>query len=57
MDYDSLDANGVEVTIGHDGKLWVHVDGVCRLRIGRIGRLTLEIPPQLPKQVYPRGGK
>jgi Lon protease-like protein len=33
---DMLDAEVVEVTLDQFGKLWVNVDGVCRLRIGKI---------------------
>jgi Lon protease-like protein len=33
---DQLDAETVEVKVDQFGKLWVNVDGICRLRIGKI---------------------
>ena len=33
---DMLDAESVEVLLDDTGKLWVNVDGACRLRIGSI---------------------
>lgn len=39
---DILQAIDVDIQISPDGKrLWVNVDGICALRVGRIDRLTL----------------
>ena len=37
---DMLDAEKVEVLLDDTGKLWVNVDGACRLRIGAIKHLA-----------------
>lgn len=33
---DIQDVDTVEIFIDHAGKLWINVDGRCRLRIGKI---------------------
>ncbi len=41
---DILDAEGVEVIVSDDKKLWVNVDGQCLLRIGHCTNITMDDP-------------
>lgn len=39
---DVAQASDVEILIDHSGKkMWVNVDGICALRVGRIDRISL----------------
>lgn len=38
---DLTEAETVEVLVIHD-KLWINVDGVCRLRIGKVKELAVQ---------------
>lgn len=35
-------AEGLQVQVGSDNKVWVNVDGVCVLRIGHVETLDLD---------------
>lgn len=39
---DLIDAEVVEVLIDSTGKLWVNVDGLCKLRIGHADSIKVE---------------
>ena len=41
---DIQNAEFVELTVDDKGKLWVNVDGICRLRINCVHRLTIDTP-------------
>ena len=40
---DLFDGGVVEIEIDSNGKLWVNVDGRCRLRIGRVGQVSVQV--------------
>lgn len=39
--FDVLDATDVEFQVDSEGKVWVNVDGVCRVRIGKAANVTI----------------
>lgn len=49
---DLLDARIVEVEMDSTGKLWVNVDGVCRLRIGHVQNIKIELPDGLRHSLH-----
>lgn len=41
---DRLDAEVLELQVDETGKVWVNVDGICVLRIGRVKTVYIDDP-------------
>lgn len=41
---DIRDVKSVEILVDQFGKIWVNVDGACKLRIGRAEIVTIDDP-------------
>lgn len=58
---DMLDAGTVEIEIDETGKMWINVDGRCRLRIGAAETIIIDhrslTDPILPRRAGIRNGK
>lgn len=54
MMIDMLNAGTVEIEIDETGKLWINVDGACRLRIGKAETIIIDhrslTDPILPRR-------
>jgi len=58
---DMLDAETVEIEIDETGKMWINVDGRCRMRIGKVETIVIDhrslINPILPRRAQIVNGK
>ena len=44
VDMQDLASGDLEVTVGLDGRVWINVDGLCRLRIARVSSVEITDP-------------
>lgn len=53
LGFDGLSANHVEILCDSHGKLWVNVDNVCRLRIGKVKTINVDVTGEPQWREFP----
>lgn len=45
---DLIDAKSVEFTVDAEGNIWLNIDGVCAVRVGKYENVVIEVPIEFP---------